>query len=122
MGIENYITRLCVQTAVYWGTPVKDGEGGFTFADAVEIKCHWEDVKEVLTRAGDKQGQELISKTRVYLTQDVEEQGYLYLGELDDLDSDTSDPRSIDGAHVIVKFNKTAAIRSTSDFLRKAYL
>ncbi len=123
MGIESFISRLCTQTAVYWGSPVEDGYGGKTFADPVEISCRWEDTIELVSRVGSRLGEEVVSQARVYITQDVDEQGYLYLGTLDDLDSDEeADPTTIEKAYSIVRFDKVPAMRSTNEFLRKAYL
>jgi len=120
MGMESFITRLCVQTAVYWGTPVEDGYGGKTFADPVEIDCRWEDTLEVIS---DADGNEIISKSAIYVTQDVDEQGYLYLGTLDDLDSgEEADPTTVEGAHIIKRFDKVPALRTTNEFLRKVYM
>ena len=123
MGMESFIARLCTQKCVYWGTPVEDGYGGKTFADPVEISCRWEDTIELVSRVGSRLGEEVVSQARVYITQDVDEQGYLYLGTLDDLDSDEeTDPTTIEKAYSIVRFDKVPAMRSTNEFLRKAYL
>ena len=120
MGMESFITRLCVQTAVYWGTPVEDGYGGKTFADPVEIACRWEDTLEVVS---DMYGNEIIVKSAIYVTQDVDEEGYLYLGTLDDLDSaEEVDPTTVEGAHIIKRFDKVPMLRTTNEFLRKVYL
>ena len=120
MGMESFISRLCVQTAVYWGTPAEDGYGGKTFADPVEISCRWEDTLNVIS---DSQGNEVVAKAGIYVTQDVDEEGYLYLGTLDDLDSgEEADPTTVDGAHIIKKFEKIPAHRRANDFLRKVYL
>ena len=73
MGIENFITRTCSQTAVYWGTPVADGYGGKTFVDPVEISCRWENRVEKISRVGSRTGEEIISQARVFVTQDVNE-------------------------------------------------
>ena len=120
MGLENFISRLCVQTAVYWGSPVDDGYGGMTFADPVEISCRWEDTLEVIS---DAKGNEVVSRSAIYVTQDVDERGYLYLGTLDDLDSgEEADPITIEKAYEIKRFEKIPALRRTDDFLRKVYL
>jgi len=120
MGMESFIARLCVQTAVYWGAPVEDGYGGKTFDDPVEIDCRWEDTMEVIS---DLQGNETVSRSAIYVTQDVHEQGYLYLGDLDDLDSDEeADPTTIEKAYRIKRFDKIPILRSASEFLRKVYL
>lgn len=119
--------RTCTQTAVYWSTPVKDGWGGYTHDDPVEIACRWEEKTEVISRIGaGKKGEELVSFAQIFVTEDVVEEGYLFLGSFDDLADETSsgddDPENIDGAYKIVKFEKIPALRSTDDFVRKAYL
>ena len=120
MGIEKFIQKVCVQTAVYWGTPVEDGYGGKSFADPVEIACRWEERVNVVS---DSRGNEIVSKVRVLVTQDLDEEGYLYLGELDDLDSDEeADPTIVDGAHEIVRFDKIPMIKKTDEFVRTIYL
>jgi len=120
MGMESFIARLCVQTAVYWGTPTEDGYGIKTFVDPVEIDCRWEDTLEVIS---DAKGNEVVSGSAIYVTQDVDEQGYLYLGTLDDLNSgEEADPTTIEKAYEIKRFEKIPALRRTDDFLRKVYL
>src|SRR4030042_623533 len=110
-GIEALLSRGCKQTAVYWGTPVEDGYGGKTFADPVEISCRWEASTEILVNTA---GAEFSSRAKVYLTQDVEEEGWLYLGELDDLDSNPDNPREVDDAYEIRRFDKTPCIHSVN--------
>lgn len=122
MGIEKFIKKICVQTAVYWGTPVPDGYGGYIFDDPVEILCRWEDKVELIDRVGERLGEQIISKAQVLVTQDLNEQGYLYLGTLNDLDSDTSNPKEIKGAYMIKWKTKIPMIRSTTEFVRKVYL
>ena len=123
MGMESFIARLCTQTAVYWGSPVNDGYGGKTFDDPVEISCRWEDTIESINRVGARLGEEIVSQAQVYVTTDVEERGYLYLGTLDDLDSgEEADPTTIVKAYMINRFDKIPAMRSSNEFLRKAYL
>jgi len=125
MGIENIIQRICVQTAVYWGAPEDDGYGGKDFDSIypIEIACRWEEKTELISRIGARLGEELISNAQVSVTQDVDEQGYLYLGTLDNLDSDQeANPETIDDAYSIKKFEKIPSLGSTNEFVRKAYL
>ena len=131
MGIGNFIQRICQQTAVYWGDPSEDGKGGLTFGSMypIEILCRWEKRTEVLSMlGGGRKSEELISKALVMVVQDVDEQGYLFLGTLDDLNSDEEDnPQIVKGAYRIQKFDKIPAVRHTEDtdsddFIRKAYL
>jgi hypothetical protein len=119
MGIEAILARLCNEKAVYWGNPVNDGTGSFTYNPPLEIDCRWEDSNEVTT---DKDGNQFISRAVIYLTQDVDEQGMICLNSLENLDSSLdSDPKSVPGAFIIKRFDKSPDLRGTG-FLRKAYL
>lgn len=127
MGIGSLMVRTCKQTAVYWAAPVPDGYGGLTHNDPVEIACRWQKKTEVVSMlGGGRKGEELVSNAQVFTTQDVVEEGYLFLGDLDDLadlsSSADDDPEDIDGAYKIVKFEKVPAVGSTTEFIRKAYL
>jgi len=125
MSIETFIADKCTQKCVYWGSPVEDGYGGKTFADAVELDCRWEEMTQIVT---DAKGAEITSRALVFLTQDVDEEGMLYLGTLDSLydDAESSadaidNPMSIEGAYYIKRFQKTPSLDG-SGYLRKAYL
>ena len=125
MSITSFLTRTCKQVAVYWGSPVNDGYGGKTFADPVEIFCRWEDKNEIFVAPN---GDEAVSKSVVYVLQDLDQEGYLYLGTLDDLLESGGEstgelvPSEIEGAQIIKRFDKTPALGSTTEFLRKVYL
>ncbi len=125
-GIEKVEKRFCVETCVYWGNPVNDGYGGFTFDDPVEIMCRWEDMTEV-NLGWFSQGYPAniqLSKASVMVLQDVDLQGYMYKGTLDDFDStvDTSKPITIRGAYLIHRFDKIPMVRKTDEFYRVAWL
>jgi len=126
MSIGAIIERNCSQLCVYWGNPKNDGRGGYTFDEPVELACKWEEMKQLVT---DSKGNTITSRATVYLTIDVEEEGMLYNGTLDDIYDEyesssnaIDDPRKIKGAFVIKKFDKIPALGSDSVFLRKAYL
>jgi hypothetical protein len=131
MGISELITKHCTQTCVYWGSPQNDGEGGFTFADPVELYCRWEGKVQVI-KDDDAKGGEIECVAIVYLLQDVVQEGFLFLGTLDDLealeDSDGNssggwyNPLAVDGAYKIKQFEKLPALGSTTVFVRRAYL
>jgi len=112
------IDKMLIQTAVYWGAPVAGGRGSSTFATAIEISVRWEDTQELFI---DKFGVEKTSKAIVYVGQDVVVGGFLYLGELTDLDSNHSDPQIIDGAHEIRAFGKLPTLKG-DQFLRTTWL
>lgn len=147
-SITGLLNRTCRQKAVYWGSPRPSGLGrGMTFADPVEINCRWEEMEQVVA---DARGVEVTSRAQAFLLQDVDEEGYLFLGTLSDLGSpsgasltcdmttvtcdnavitcdasitsSSTDPTAIAGAYVIKRVQKTPALGSTSVFFRKAYL
>lgn len=126
MSIEDHIAGLCTDTAVYWAPLGDDGMGGMLFAEPVEIDCRWEHRVQVLT---DAKGTVIGSRGSAVVTQDVEEEGFLFHGTLDDLEgseADSSgiyyDPKQVEGAYEIKQFEKVPALRSTTAFYRKAYL
>lgn len=120
MSINTFIRRLLKDTAVYWGGPVKDGYGKYaSFDAAVEIPCRWSDATELFT---DARGMEYVSKAVVLVGQDLDEEGYLFHGTLNDLNSqEIVDPENIENAHVIKRFTKIPDIKSRQ-FVRKAHL
>ncbi len=120
MGIEKFIASVCVQTAVYWGAPVADGYGGMTYGDPEEVSVRWHERVEVVTDAA---GNEIVSKAEILTPSDLEEQGVLWLGALDDLTTaQKADPRLVSGAYTIKRFDRTPLFRSTDKFVRMAYL
>lgn len=128
MGLTALLTRTCKQVCVYWGNPTNDGEGGKTFDDPVELYCRWEELSQVVT---DNKGAEITSRAVVYLLQDVDEEGMLYLGTLEDLYDDyatdssageVENPIGIEGAYVIKRFEKLPVLGSTTEFSRRVYL
>jgi hypothetical protein len=119
MSIESMIARNCPHTAVYWGNPQNNGSGGKTFDAPVEIACRWEDMHQVVS---DAKGNEITSRALVFTTQDVVEEGMLYLGLLTSLTvAQKADPMTVDRAYVIKRFQKTPSLEGSA-YLRKAYL
>ena len=72
MSITGFLTKTCTQTAVYWGYPHNDGQGGFTYDSPREIKCRWEDRNETFVAPN---GDEAVSKSVVYVLEDLEQEG-----------------------------------------------
>lgn len=111
--------RLAKQTAVYWGTPTPDGTGGYTYDDPVEIRVRWEERQELFIDAA---GREVRSSAVVRPLQDLDMNGYLYLGDLDDLSSaDEGDPQGLAGARPIRGWAKSPTARGGA-YVRKAWL
>jgi hypothetical protein len=102
------------ETAVYWGPPVEDGDGGHTFPAPVEISCRWDGVEG---RVVDPRSHDVLDNSSVMVDRDVAIDGYLFLGELTDVGS--SDPDELDGAHKIVGFQKIPD-RKAREYLRIA--
>lgn len=123
MGIEDFIVKKCKQTAVYWGDPVGDGYGGMSFGSMypIEIDCRWEDKNEIFKSSN---GKEYTSRSIVYVTIDLDEQGYLYLGSLDDFESgqDLTNPKTISNTFEILRFDKIPSLNNSDQCMRKAYL
>lgn len=126
MGIEQAVRRQCKQKAVYWGNPQKDGRGGFTYDDPVEIDCRWEE-KAQLLQMWDMKGESFECIAIVWVNQDLDQDGSLFLGDLDDLDSaqeESPESISISGrkAYLIRQFEKLPVLGSSTTFVRRAFL
>lgn len=111
--------RNLKQTAVYWSTPTEDGSGGFTWATPVEISVRWVNATKLITSAN---GDEITSQAQVQVSQDVDLQGMLFLGDLDDLSSaQEANPETIATAYRIQRFDKVPTVKGTA-FYRKTFL
>lgn len=120
MGIEKFIEKIAVQTAVYWGNPTDDGYGGKTYDAPVEISVRWENTNELITTAD---GEQYTCIAKIFVTQDVKVNAYIYLGNLDDLTiSEQSDPKSVNDAYRIKRFDKIPMIKKTDEFVRLCYI
>ena len=114
------IERLTVQTAVYWANPSNDGFGGTNYDVPVEIACRW---VERPRRTTDDNGLEVVSEAEIMVTQDVEQDGLLFLGELTDLtQSEKDNPEQVEDARKIQSVDKAPLLGSTDDFVRVARL
>lgn len=131
MGIGSIITRNLRQHAVYWGSPVEDGYGGVSYADPIQISCRWEDKQQIIGTITGNQivGFQNMSRAIVYVDRDLDVDGFLMLGTLDDLTDSSGDssgeyydPHQIATAYIIKRFEKTPALHSTTEFLRVAFL
>ena len=127
MGIQESIANNCNDVCVYWGDPTEDGYGGKTFSEPLERACRWENINQVVV---DSKGAEITSRALVFVTEDVQEEGMLFHGTLEDLydlnasessDGAVNNPMTIDGAYIIKRFQKTPSLGGEG-FLRKAYL
>ena len=116
-GIETYLTRICVNTAVYWSTPVPNAAGEMSYTAGGEIKCLWKDKIKLFI---DKEGKETTSKAEIYVLADLDEQGMLFLGALTDLTAgEIADPKLVKKAFEIKLFMKIPSLHLNGEFGRK---
>ena len=120
MSMEQFITRITDQTAVYWGSPESDGLGGMIFDSPIEIAVRWADVNELITAAD---GTQYVCRAKIMVNVDLDVDGYLYLGTLDELESDEYNyPKDIDKAYRIRKVDKVVAMGDLIEYVRMVYL
>lgn len=101
------------QKCTYWKFLGIDGYGKPSFSAPVVISCRWEGRTEKV-QADD--GEERMSRARVFLENDVAAGDYLALGEHAGLD-----PRRVLGAWKIITYRTTPGLQAEI-FERKAYL
>lgn len=88
------ITFQLNQKATYWPAPTTDGFGALSFAAPTTINVRWEDrIERVITAQGNEEN----SRAVVWVNQELELGGYLYLGETTE-----ADPVNLDGAYPIL--------------------
>lgn len=81
------------QTLTYWPPSAEDRYGKPVSGTPVQKACRWEDRTDEVQS---KTGQQVTSRSRVFLDDDVDIDGYVYLGV-----SDATDPTTVDGAYEI---------------------
>lgn len=106
-------TRHMHQTITYWSPDGIDAFGGRTFGAPLEIKGRWQDKADLFR---DSDGREVVSSAVVYVDQDVELRGYLYLGS-----SSASNPQTVDGAREIRNIGRSPDLGATQT-LHKVWL
>jgi hypothetical protein len=118
--IEKYIKRISKHTAVYWGSPTPAADGSNTFGTPEEIKCFWLNESGVTV---EKDGKEVSVVATVYVSQDLDEQGMLYLGTLSELTTaQKTDPRRVSCAYEITRFRKDPSLYLNGKFSRRAFI
>ncbi len=100
------------QTAVWWTSSGMDGFGKRTWNSGTEISARWEDTAQTFL---DPQGRETVSRSVVYVASAVALGDFLYLGDLDDLDStEEGDPTVVATAYEVKnRGNSTSLVDST---------
>lgn len=118
-GRSTAIESQLNQWAVYWGNPRSDGYGGRTFDDPVQIRVRWQKQQVMFV---DATGQEVLSQAVVFVGRELDIDGYLYLGQLDDLDSDQlGDPLAVDEAYPVRGRSASPDLRAQR-YVRKVWL
>ena len=89
MSIRNWTTRRLTDECVYWGPPVRDGLGGYTWTEPKELMSFWE--LSLRSRGPEinynPTGAVVAAMTTVWVPDTVELGGYLYRGTIISLDS-----------------------------------
>ncbi len=113
------LTASLTQTATYWGSPTPLGFGDRSYDTPIEVNVRWEERQEIFV---DATGREQKSKAVVYVDQDVDLQGLLFLGGLDDLTSaEEGAPTSVESVHEIRGYKNVPRLDG-QEFERKAWL
>lgn len=120
MGIQSFIKKVAAQTIVYWGNPQPNGFGGMTYDEPVERKCRWDDTVNIMR---DSNGVEHTCKAELLVTEDMDLNSYVMLGTLDDLtESADINPKKYPNAYMVGRFDKNPEFKSTTKFVRTAYI
>lgn len=108
----NLVAKL-THSVTYWPVTGQDGYGATTFGIPQLLNARWEEhVENVLG----KDGEEFVSKARVYFDQDIDINGYLYLGE-----SSEDDPQELADAFEIRAKTRMPDLRAIQELV-VAYL
>ncbi len=94
-----------------------DDFGQPQYSDPYEIAVRWQNV---ITKFTDAEGQEKVSKAKVFVESDVQVDGVLMLGLLTDI-TDATYPKKNTGALEIQRFDKLPTF-DADQWLRTAYL
>ena len=120
MSIANYLKKACTDTAVYWASPIAAADASFDYDTGVEIKCLW---REEIKMIRDSEGKEIVSKAAVHVLIDLDNNGMIFHGELDDLTAaEKADPKKRTDAYEIKLFVKTPSLHLKGEYSRKAML
>ena len=124
--IEGVVKLFTKQKCVYWGNPVNDGKGGFTFDAPIEIDCRWDDKQELKEHYN---GNMVSSQAQVLVNIDIKRRSYLANYKLVELQTiatangwDINDPREFSDAFIVIQFEKIPMVFSDNDFVRTCFL
>ncbi len=118
--IIRFVESVCVQTAVYWGSPNPDGYGGYSYDAPVEVLCRWDDKVQMVR---DSRGDEVVSNAEIMVAQDLAEGGMMHLGKLTELtESQKNNPLEVPQARIILRLNRVPLFRSKTEFIYTVFL
>lgn len=109
----DFLTFGLTQVLTVWRATGIDGFNKPSFSAPEQLNCRWEERSEKI-QAGD--GTEILSRARVFVSEDVALGDYFALGVYEE-----TDPISTPGAWRIRDFRKTPSLDGLS-FERKAFL
>jgi hypothetical protein len=114
-----------VQFVVYWPPlGINEVSGQRTYGTPIELRVRWEDVEEIFIDSG---GRERRSMSKCYPGDDLEEEGILWPGNLEEGILETlpigasANPKLAFGSRKIQKFEKIPTIEA-DDFYRCAWM
>jgi hypothetical protein len=125
MGILQFVKKVCVQDAIYWGNPVVDGFGSMSFDDPISIKVRWDERQQLVVNT---EGKEELSKAAIMCPDELDLQGFVMLGSLEDVaDGDTyKTPQEVNAQKIHAMEIKSRSItplfRSKVKFIYVYYL
>lgn len=104
---------LYKEEATYWGSPVSNGSGGFTYSLPVTLKVRWEERQERFTDVG---GEDKVSRAVVFVPVKIDIGGYLFKGK-----STVTDPTKVVEAYRIEQYREIPPI-STGPSEKRGFL
>jgi len=84
-----WFDSLLKQTSIYWDPPIRDGLGGYSWGEPIEIYSRWEN-RQIETK--DETGTNIVANTIVWTSEDLIIGGYLMLGKWREISSEETPP------------------------------
>lgn len=92
------ITAFYLQIATFWELTGVDGENQPQFALPIQLNVRWEDRTDYLRT---KQGEQITSRSRVFVPQTIKVGDYLFLGT-----NAETDPRTVVNAYRVLDYRE----------------
>ena len=118
--MQSFLASILKQTIVLWKSPVNNGYGTITFATPIEIKGRWQWRRDLLD---DNNVQQQVSRATVYTMAEVDEENWVYLGNLADLSTaEKANPKLLEKAYVVKQINQYVQLKNVDCIYRRLYL